>query len=144
MAPTPPHRPVHHDPRPPAAPPVAAHQRTGALGEALTADHLVAQGLEVVARNWRIARGDLRGELDVVALDHDARLVVVVEVKTRRGDGFGGAFAAVTPRKQARIRRLAVAFLLEASLPYRQVRFDVVAVRLDHDPPTIDHLAGAF
>lgn len=137
MTPTPPHRPVHD-------PPVTAHQRTGAIGEQLAARYLADLGLEVVARNWRIARGDLRGELDLVALDHHARTVVVVEVKTRRGDGFGGALAAVTPRKQARIRRLAVAFLLDARLPYRQVRLDVVAVRLDHDPPTIDHVAGAF
>ena len=137
MTPTPPHRPVHD-------PAVAPHQRTGALGEQLACRHLADAGLEVVARNWRIAQGDLRGELDVVALDHDARLVVVVEVKTRRGDGFGGALAAVTPRKQARIRRLAVAFLVQADLPYRQVRLDVVAVRLDHDPPTIDHVVGAF
>lgn len=145
MPTTPPHRPVHHDAHAPAPPvPVTARQRTGAVGEDLAARHLAGQGLEVVARNWRIARGDLRGELDLVALDHDARTVVVVEVKTRRGDGFGGALAAVTPRKQARIRRLAVAFLLDARLPYRQVRLDVVAVRLDHDPPTIDHVAGAF
>ena len=145
MAHTPPHRPVHRDPQAPAPPAaVAPHQRTGALGEDLAAQHLADQGLEVVARNWRVARGDLRGELDLVALDHDARVVVVVEVKTRRGDGFGGALAAVTPRKQARIRRLAVAFLLDARLPYRQVRLDVVAVRLDHDPPTIDHVVGAF
>ncbi len=140
MTSTPPHRPVHGSSRAPTAP----HQRTGAIGEELACRSLAADGLEVVARNWRIADGDLRGELDVVALDHDARLVVVVEVKTRRGDGFGGALAAVTPRKQARIRRLAVAFLVGADLPYRQVRFDVVAVRLDQDPPGIDHLVGAF
>lgn len=144
MPTTPPHRPVHRVADPASPTPVAAHQRTGARGEDLAAEHLAGAGLEVVARNWRVARGDLRGEIDLVALDHDARLVVVVEVKTRRGDGFGGALAAVTPGKQARIRRLAVAFLLDARLPYRQVRFDVVAVRLDHRPPTVDHLVGAF
>ena len=137
MTPTPPHRPAHD-------PGTAPHQRTGAIGEDVAARYLAGQGLEIVARNWRIARGDLRGELDLVALDHSVRTVVVVEVKTRRGDGFGGALAAVTPRKQARIRRLAVAFLLDARLPYRQVRLDVVAVRLDHDPPTLDHVVGAF
>lgn len=138
MPPTPPHRPARD------RAPTASHQRTGAIGEELACRYLTEAGLEVVARNWRVADGDLRGELDVVALDHDARLVVVVEVKTRRGNGFGGALAAVTPRKQARIRRLAVAFLLAADLPYRQVRLDVVAVRLDVDPPRIDHVQEAF
>lgn len=140
MPPTPPHRPVHGPDRAPTTP----HQRTGTIGEELACQWLTQAGLEVVARNWRIADGDLRGELDVVALDHAARLVVVVEVKTRRGDGFGGALAAVDPRKQARIRRLAVAFLVAADLPYRRVRFDVVAVRLDLDPPGIDHVTEAF
>lgn len=113
-------------------------------GEDLAARWLSAQGLEVVTRNWRVADGDLRGEIDIVALDHQAGLVVVVEVKTRRGDGFGGALAAVTPRKQAKIRRLAVAFLVAADLPYRRVRFDVIAVRLDLDPPGVDHVVEAF
>ena len=116
----------------------------GALGERLAADLLGVRGLEVVARNWRVADGDLRGELDLVALDHGARQVVVVEVKARRGAGFGGPLAAVTPRKQARVRRLAVAFLVAADLPYRQVRFDVVGVRLDHDPPQLQHVREAF
>ncbi len=142
MTPTSPRRPATRGPRTAAAP--DPRHRTGALGEELAARWLAADGLEVVARNWRVADGDLRGELDVVALDHRDRLVVVVEVKTRRGDGFGGALAAVTPNKQARIRRLAVAFLVAADLPYRRVRFDVIAVRLDRDPPGIDHVVEAF
>lgn len=130
-------------PRPPHAPSVDT-ARTGVAGEQLACELLTSFGLEVVARNWRVADGDLRGELDAVALDHDAGQVVVVEVKTRRGGGFGGPLAAVTPRKQARLRRLAVAFLVGADLPYRRVRFDVVGVRLDHDPPRLEHVREAF
>lgn len=104
---------------------------TGETGETLACDHLEQLGLEVVARNWRIAEGDLRGELDVVALDHDAGCVVVVEVKTRRGGAWGGPLAAVSPRKQARLRRLAMAFVASSLLPYRDVRIDVIGVRLD-------------
>lgn len=143
MTPTPPPRPTPGSHTAPSAPADPRH-RTGVAGEDLAAHWLATRDLEVVARNWRVADGDLRGELDIVALDHRARLVVVVEVKTRRGDGFGGALAAVTPRKQARIRRLALAFLVGADLPYRQVRFDVIAVRLDQDPPGIDHVVEAF
>lgn len=130
----PPHRPVHGPSR----------AAVGARGEQLACDFLTSLGLEVVARNWRIALGELRGELDVVALDHGNRQVVVVEVKARSGGGFGGPLAAVTPRKQARIRQLAVMFLVEARLPYPHVRFDVVGVRFDHDPPGIQHVMEAF
>lgn len=143
MTPTPPQPSTRGSGPSPAAPSDPRH-RTGLAGEDLAARWLSTRGLEVVARNWRVADGDLRGELDIVALDHDARLVVVVEVKTRRGNRFGGALAAVTPRKQAKIRRLAVAFLIAADLPYRRVRFDVIAIRLDRDPPLVDHVVEAF
>lgn len=87
--------------------------------------------MEIIARNWRVAAQEVRGELDVVALDHDRALVVIVEVKTRTGGGFGGALAAVDRRKRRRLRRLAMAFVSQAQLPYREVRFDVIGVRLD-------------
>lgn len=87
--------------------------------------------MEVVARNWRVADGDLRGELDLVALDHQSGCVVVVEVKTRRGGGWGGPLAAVGHRKQVTLRRLATAFVVAADLPYHQLRIDVIGVRLD-------------
>lgn len=139
--------------RRPAAPPGPASRpapgargrgAVGRRGEDLAAEHLTAQGLDVVARNWRLATGELRGELDLVALDHAAGLVVVCEVKTRRGDGYGGPLAAVTPRKQARIRALTVALLTVAELPYRTVRFDVVGVWLTSGHPRVRHVVRAF
>lgn len=118
----------------------------GRRGEDIAVDHLVDDdGLRVVARNWRLSTGELRGELDVVALDDRARQVVVVEVKTRRGDAAGGPLVAVTTRKQARIRRLAAAMLVDAHLPYRLVRFDVVGLWLpDQHEGRLEHLEAAF
>lgn len=134
------------DPQPPRP---AVHAResrasVGARGEDLAAEHLSRVGLEIVARNWRVALQEVRGELDLVALDHARRQVVICEVKTRSGPGFGGPLVAVTPRKQGRIRRLAGAFLMDARLPYREVRFDVVGIRIDLQPPRIDHVVAAF
>ena len=85
----------------------------GRLGEDLAARHLVDDdGMTVVARNWRLSAGELRGELDLVAVDPRARIVVVCEVKTRRDAArFGGALAAVSPRKRAKVRSLTAAFL---------------------------------
>jgi putative endonuclease len=132
-------------PDPPHAPARPDRRATlGARGEDLAADHLAGTGLEVVARNWRLTSGELRGELDVVALDHDHAMVVVCEVKTRRGDAYGGPLAAVTPRKQARIRALTVALLTTGDLPYRTVRFDVVGVWLGGRTPRVEHVVAAF
>lgn len=99
--------------------------------------------MTVLARNWRIAAGELRGELDLVCRDGGA--LVFVEVKTRRSDSLGGPLPAVTPRKQRKIRRLAAAFLLESGLSAPVVRFDVVGVWLRPGrEPQLLHVADAF
>ena len=78
-----------------------AKDALGAYGERVAAAHLVAAGMTVLDRNWRCPIG----EIDIVARDGD--VLVVCEVKTRRGDGFGHPLEAVTARKAARLRRLA-------------------------------------
>ena len=119
--------------------------RTGALGEELAARHLDADdGLRVVTRNWRLTTGELRGELDLVALDERRGQVVVCEVKTRRDAArFGGAVSAVSPRKRAQVRRLTAAFLREASLGFQRVRLDVIAIDLSVAPELI-HLEAVL
>ena len=129
--------------------PVAAARHPGPLGvvgERLAVAHLVGDdGLEVVLRNWRRAHGELRGELDVVALDHATRAVVVVEVKARRSRRHGGPLVAVTPAKQARIRSLTAALLQDLDHPYRRVRLDVVGILLPaRGPGRLEHVPGAF
>jgi putative endonuclease len=123
----------------------AARGRLGRLGEDLAVRHLtVDDGLEVLARNWRLASGELRGELDVVAVDHARGCVVVCEVKARRdAERFGGALGAVSPRKRAKVRALTGAFLREASLPYGRVRLDVVAIDLGRQP-VLHHVLAAL
>jgi len=117
----------------------------GRLGEDLAVDHLrLDDGCVLVSRNWRIARGGLRGELDVVAYDPAAGALVVCEVKTRRAaQRFGGAVAALSPAKAARVRALAAVFLRESARGYRHVRFDLIAVDLG-PTPRLTHLPGAW
>ena len=115
----------------------------GRRGEEVAAAHLVTRGLAVRARNWRCREG----ELDVVASE-GARLVVC-EVKTRSGTGFGLPAEAVTAGKAARIRRLAQRWLAahhEATGEgFTEVRFDVLAVLLAPGAaPRVDHYEGAF
>jgi putative endonuclease len=111
----------------------------GRLGETLAAALLEAAGLRVVARNWRCREG----EIDLVAAGPG--LLVFCEVKTRRGHGYGSPAAAVTPAKQARLRRLAAAYLATVPTAPRNVRFDVVAVTWPRGgPPAVDHLQGVL
>jgi putative endonuclease len=122
--------------QPPARSGIGAHNRSlGQRGEQLAADWYTSHGYEVVARNWRCREG----ELDLVA--RHGRTVVVCEVKTRGSDAFGSPLEAVTPAKQARLRRLAARWLREeASGPAGVVRFDVVSVLRG----TLEVIEGAF
>lgn len=131
----------HVDPPTDPAPPT--DEPTGARGEHLAERYLTARGYTIVARNWRLAVGELRGELDLVC--RDGGQLVFVEVKTRRGEGFGGPLAAVTHRKQRKLRALAAAFLRESGLRSREVRFDVVGIRLEAGGgASVDHRPAAF
>ncbi len=71
--------------------------------------------------------------------------LVVCEVKTRSGTGYGLPAEAVTPAKAARIRRLAQSWLAEYRVRWCEVRFDVVAVLVPPGGPvSLEHYEGAF
>ena len=111
----------------------------GAYGERMAERHLVAQGLVVLARNWRCAEG----EVDLIL--RDGENVVFCEVKTRRGDAYGTPAEAIGPVKVRRLRRLAALWLDQSSVRPKEVRFDVVAVLPQPRGATkIEHLRAAF
>lgn len=111
----------------------------GALGEQLAVDHLSSLGLRVLARNWRCRYG----ELDVIAVDDESRILVFVEVKTRTSDRFGGVAQAVTPDKVRRLRRLAGLWLAAQDGSWSAIRIDVVGVRIGRRrTPEITHVRG--
>lgn len=111
----------------------------GAHGEDLAVRFLEAAGMRVLCRNWRCRYG----EIDVVA--HDKAVTAFVEVKTRRGLGYGSGFEAVTVQKQRRLRQLAALWLTSRGGPWVPVRFDVVSVLVDGTrEPVIEHRKGAF
>ncbi|MDO9378813.1 MAG: YraN family protein [Nocardioidaceae bacterium] len=115
----------------------AEKDAVGRYGEKVAVAHLEEAGMRVLARNWRCRHG----EVDVVALDGDT--LVVCEVKTRRSSGQGSPFEAVTPRKAARLRRLASAWLeLHPMLP-ETVRIDVVGVVVpSRGPAHVERVTG--
>jgi putative endonuclease len=113
-----------------AAAGAGGRQRLGRWGEDLAADWYLAQGFEVLARNW--ARST--GEVDLVA--RRGGLLVFCEVKARSCGAFGAPSEAVGRAKQARLRRMAAIWLAEqrrvATGPrqclWSEVRFDVASV----------------
>lgn len=86
----------------------------GRYGEDLAARRLAAAGMTVLERNWRCGR---TGEIDIVARDGD--VLVVCEVKTRRGGAFQHPMAAVTPQKARRLLALAARWIQAHGEPRR-------------------------
>lgn len=116
---------------------MAAKDAVGRHGENVVARFLEEDGWEVLARNWRTARG----ELDLVA--RDGNTVVAVEVKTRRGTDYGSPLEAVTPVKVARLRQLLAAWLAERSESFPHMRIDVVGVMLPRTGAArLEHVRG--
>jgi putative endonuclease len=120
-------------------------QRTGQAAEDLVARRVAAAGWQLIERNARTRLG----EIDLVALDGPA--LVFVEVKAgRRGSRYGPErpVLAVGPRKQARLRRLAAAWMAanRGRVGYREIRFDVVGVSYGgaDEAPEVEHLRAAF
>ncbi len=119
----------------------------GAFGEELAARRLVEQGWTVLERNWRSTTRECPGELDLITLD-PAGVLVVVEVRTRRGTSCGTALESVTPAKLRRLRRLCGVWWRSQD-PSRRVshtggpRIDVVAVQLHRQGPShVTHVHG--
>lgn len=109
----------------------------GRAGEEFASQYLIAQGMRLLARNWRCSEG----ELDIVALD--GRELVIVEVKTRTSEAFGNPLVAVTAVKQHRLWRLARAWAHanpEKSRG-RSIRIDLIGVLGDpKSEASLDHL----
>src|SRR5437867_4566842 len=105
----------------------ASNADLGRIGESAALARYSAGGFRLVARNWRCRLG----ELDLVVVR--GGLLVLCEVRCRRGGRFGGPFEAVDGSKQRKLRALGEAFL--GSYPERveAVRFDVASVMVRPD-----------
>lgn len=104
------------------------HQR-GVEGERQAIQYLLSRGWEIAAHRFRAGRA----ELDLVA--RRGRLVAFIEVKARRGRGFGDPFEAVTGPKRREIVKVARAWMDRFGRPGDVYRFDCIGLvdgRLQH------------
>jgi len=114
-----------------------SRKELGNQGEQQALIFLEQQGLILLERNFHCTGG----EIDLVMREGD--VLVLVEVRLRHSQQFGGATASVTATKQ---RRLIVAAgkLLQQRPAYRRyrMRFDLVALSSLNDSP--DWIRDAF
>jgi putative endonuclease len=112
----------------------------GKSAEDIAVGFLERNGLVVLMRNYKRKAG----ELDVVAREAD--VLVVVEVRTRSTEHFGGAAASVDGWKQHKIIRATTQLLQQRKdLAQLRVRFDVIVVHGPRDEdPKVEWIKHAF
>ena len=115
--------------------PKPEHLLKGDNAEQRALGFLQRQGLRLVCSNFRCKSG----ELDLVMKDGVA--LVIVEVRFRRSEQFGGALASITRQKQARIVAATQHYVIINNLSHCAIRFDVVAISGDG---RIDWIKNAF
>jgi len=116
----------------------ATNTALGSAAERAVAEFLRERGYHVLERNFR-CRG---GEIDLIALD--GATLVFVEVKVRRTLARGAPIEAVTPQKQARVRKAAQSYLAFCGRLFQRIRFDVISVMQTRKTRDITHLKSAF
>ena len=110
----------------------------GNRGEDIAAQYLQQQGYRILHRNFR----SRYGEVDIICAYQG--ILVFVEVKTRTSIAFGSPEEAITPTKQAHIRKVALTYLDSYSQVFREIRFDVIGILMEGGQPHINHLMAAF
>lgn len=124
-------------------------RRLGNAGEAIALRTLEDAGLSIIDRNWRCSAG----ELDLIAYETApdyasgnmaATWLVIIEVRTRRGERFGTARQSLSPRKQAKLREVAEHYR-QATAWQGPWRIDLVAIQMDGQGRllAVDHLRHA-
>jgi len=108
---------------------------TGNFGEDAAAAYLEKKGFKILGRNINL----FCGEIDIFA--EKGKLLVIVEVKTVRGSGFGQAQDLVRYAKQNKLRLLASA--IEQKYPDRPIRIDVIGIDYSGEKPQIEHIESA-
>lgn len=110
----------------------------GNKGEDLAVNYLVANGYDVINRNYRVGKA----EVDIIAQYNSC--LVFFEVKTRKNIDFGYPETFVSEAQQERIQFAAEEYVILNN--WRgDIRFDILAIVWDgQHKPTIEHFEDSF
>jgi putative endonuclease len=113
-------------------------QALGELGERIAERWLRGRGWRIVQRRFR------SGHRDIDLVVEQEGTVAFVEVKARRGEGFGGPVEAVNWRKQKELGRSARVWVDRHGRRDDAYRFDVIGVLVVGSRVRIRHVPNAF
>jgi putative endonuclease len=115
--------------------------KLGEAGELMALKFLEEKGYELVKRNFRFQRA----EIDIIVKNEKQKLVVFVEVKTRRNRKFGEPEESITQRKVDQVCKSAEGFLYKnPEFSSYSARFDVISIMMEGNSEIIKHFENAF
>lgn len=113
----------------------------GDYGEKKAKGFLKSKGLKFIQSNYKY----FKKEIDLIFLDKKSKIIIFVEVKTRKSKDFGEPEEAINRIKQLNIRQAATGFLKNyPEYDEYDIRFDSVSVYMGNDIPEINHIENAF
>lgn len=101
-------------------------KKIGDIGEEKATEHLRKIGYKILDRNYRCRFG----EIDIIAKYND--YIVFIEVKTRRGEGYGRPIEAINSAKLNRILKTVNFYLAEKRMFDSNIRIDAIEVLLSN------------
>ena len=105
-----------------------------AAQETFDEEYLKNKNYTILFMNWRYKHS----EIDIIA--HDGKMVVFVEVKSRKNNQFGNPEEFVTKQKIKKMHEAAEAYIVQFDWK-GELRFDIIAIESNKD---IMHFEDAF
>ena len=99
-------------------------KKIGNDGEEIACEYLLKHNFNIVAKNY-FSRF---GEIDIIALDKSNQDIVFLEVKTRKNFFCGRPSEFVDLKKQIKIKKTALDFIVKKDIRDKNFRFDVIEV----------------
>ena len=112
-------------------------KRIGDRGEDNAVNFLLANGYEVLQRNFRFGRA----EIDIIAQKN--AVIVFIEVKTRKNNNYGYPESYLSEPQQERIHLAAEEYVLQNEWQ-GNIRFDIISILWDADAFNFEHFEDAF
>ena len=116
---------------------MAQHNELGKKGEQKAVDFLLADGYDILERNYRFDKA----EVDIIAKKDNT--LAIIEVKTRSTTDFGNPQDFVKPKQIQRLVKAVDEYVTENALDV-EVRFDIIAIVKNGNTFTVEHLKDAF
>ena len=115
---------------------MANHNKVGHFGEEMARAHLLKNGHQILAQNWRWGRA----EIDLITQWDNT--IVFVEVKTLTHTQYGYQEQGVHTKKQALLFQAATEYLYQIQHE-DEFRFDIISVVLEPQL-ALQHFVDAF